>query len=122
MQGGLTLTSEGGAMHRSGMMGGTRMLIDTEGVPDVPVRGYGSTSRTNAWGKAVISDVNSYYRNKASIDLNQLGDNIEATVSVVQATLTEGAIGYRKFDVISGAKAMAAIKLADGSEPPFGAT
>ncbi|MBK0690416.1 PapC/FimD family outer membrane usher protein, partial [Klebsiella pneumoniae] len=55
-------------------------------------------------------------------DLNQLGDNIEATVSVVQATLTEGAIGYRKFDVISGAKAMAAIKLADGSEPPFGAT
>ncbi|STT52747.1 fimbrial protein SteB [Klebsiella pneumoniae] len=98
------------------------MLIDTEGVPDVPVRGYGSTSRTNAWGKAVISDVNSYYRNKASIDLNQLGDNIEATVSVVQATLTEGAIGYRKFDVISGAKAMAAIKLADGSEPPFGAT
>ncbi|MDI7126258.1 fimbria/pilus outer membrane usher protein, partial [Klebsiella pneumoniae] len=78
MQGGLTLTSEGGAMHRSGMMGGTRMLIDTEGVPDVPVRGYGSTSRTNAWGKAVISDVNSYYRNKASIDLNQLGDNIEA--------------------------------------------
>ncbi|MBH2669686.1 outer membrane usher protein [Serratia marcescens] len=121
-QGGMTLTAEGGALHRSGMAGGTRMLIDTQGVAGVPVRGYGRTSRTNVWGKAVIGDVNSYYRNKASIDLNQLGDNAEATKSVVQATLTEGAIGYRQFDVIAGAKAMAVIKLADGSEPPFGAT
>ncbi|CAM4155685.1 outer membrane usher protein [Serratia silvae] len=122
LQGGMTMTAEGGAAHRSGMPGSTRMLIDTQGVPNVPVRGYGSTSRTNLWGKAVIGDVNSYYRNKASIDLNQLGDNAEATNSVVQATLTEGAIGYRQFDVIAGEKAMAVIKLADGSEPPFGAT
>lgn len=122
MQGGMTLTANGAALHRAGTAGGTRMLIDTNGVPDVPVRGYGSTTNTNAWGKAVIGDVNSYYRNKASIDVNKLGDNAEATKSVVQATLTEGAIGYRQFDVIAGAKAMAVIKLADGSEPPFGAT
>ncbi|WP_273974754.1 MULTISPECIES: outer membrane usher protein [Serratia] len=121
-QGGMTLTPEGGALHRVGVTGGTRMLIDTDGVAGVPVRGYGRTSRTNVWGKAVIGDVNSYYRNRASIDLNQLGDNAEATQSVVQATLTEGAIGYRKFGVIAGEKAMAVIKLADGSEPPFGAT
>jgi outer membrane usher protein PapC len=121
-QGGVTLTREGGALHRGGVAGGTRMLLDTEGVSDVPVRGYGATSKTNAWGKAVVADVNSYYRNKASIDLNKLGDNAEATKSVVQATLTEGAIGYRKFGVIAGEKAMAVIKLADGSTPPFGAT
>ncbi|WP_418856576.1 outer membrane usher protein [Serratia marcescens] len=121
-QGGITLTAKGGALHRTGMPGGTRMLIDTNGVAGVPVRGYGSTSNTNAWGKAVIGDVNSYYRNKASIDLNKLGDNAEAINSVVQATLTEGAIGYRQFDVIVGEKAMAVIKLADGSEPPFGST
>ncbi|MDI3198246.1 outer membrane usher protein [Serratia ureilytica] len=122
MQGGMTMTASGGALHRSGMPGGTRMLIDTQGVADVPVRGYGSTTSTNVWGKAVIGDVNSYYRNKASIDVNKLGDNAEATKSVVQATLTEGAIGYRQFDVIAGEKAMAVIKLADGSQPPFGAT
>ncbi|HHU0708006.1 TPA: outer membrane usher protein [Serratia marcescens] len=122
MQGGMTMTASGGALHRSGMPGGTRMLIDTQGVSDVPVRGYGSTTNTNAWGKAVIGDVNSYYRNKASIDVNKLGDNAEATKSVVQATLTEGAIGYRQFEVIAGEKAMAVIKLADGSQPPFGAT
>ncbi len=122
MQGGMTMTANGGALHRAGVPGGTRMLIDTQGVADVPVRGYGNTTNTNAWGKAVIGDVNSYYRNRASIDVNKLGDNAEATKSVVQATLTEGAIGYRQFDVIAGEKAMAVIKLADGSEPPFGAT
>ncbi len=121
-QGGATLTAEGGALHRSGMPGSTRLLLDTGGVAGVPVRGYGSTVDTNRWGKAVVTDVNSYYRNKASIDLNKLGENAEATKSVVQATLTEGAIGYRKFDVIAGEKAMAVIRLADGSTPPFGAT
>ncbi|CAO95307.1 outer membrane usher protein [Erwinia tasmaniensis] len=121
-QGGATLTAEGGALHRGGMMGGSRMLLDTDGVAGVPVRGYGPTSKTNLWGKAVVADVNSYYRNKASIDLNKLGDKVEATRSVVQATLTEGAIGYRKFEVIAGEKAMAIIKLADGSTPPFGAS
>ncbi|WP_413714881.1 outer membrane usher protein [Serratia ureilytica] len=122
VQGGMTLTAEGGALHRSNMAGGTRLLLDTEGVAGVPVRGYGSPVATNRWGKAVVADVNSYYRNKASIDLDKLGDNAEATTSVVQATLTEGAIGYRKFAVIAGEKAMAVIKLADGGEPPFGAT
>lgn len=119
--GGMTLTAEGGALHRINMNGGTRLMIDTDGVSDVPVRGYGRISRTNIWGKTVIGDVNSYYRNKATIDLNQLGDKAEATTSVVQATLTEGAIGYRKFEVIAGDKAMAVIKLTDGSHPPFGA-
>ncbi|MBH3259030.1 outer membrane usher protein [Serratia marcescens] len=121
-QGGMTLTAEGGALHRSNMAGGTRLLLDTEGVAGVPVRGYGSAAATNRWGKAVVADVNSYYRNKASIDLDKLGDKAEATKSVVQVTLTEGAIGYRKFEVIAGEKAMAVIKLVDGSEPPFGAT
>ena len=103
----------------------TRAVVQgtlTEGVAGVPVRGYGSTVLTNRYGKAVVADVNSYYRNKASIDLNSLSDNVEATRSVAQATLTEGAIGYRKFEVIAGEKAMAIVKLADGSEPPFGAT
>ncbi|ETJ45520.1 Outer membrane usher protein papC, partial [human gut metagenome] len=53
--------------------------------------------------------------------LNNLPENAEATKSVVQATLTEGAIGYRKFAVISGEKAMAVLRLQDGSHPPFGA-
>lgn len=122
MQGGMTATAKGAALHRSGIQGGTRMLLDTDGVAGIPVKGYGSNTTTNRFGKAVVSDVTSYYRNRISIDLDTLPDNAEATKSVVQDTMTEGAIGYRKFDVVSGSKRMATLRMADGSFPPFGAT
>ncbi|MEO3990395.1 outer membrane usher protein [Pseudocitrobacter cyperus] len=121
LRGGATLTAQGGALHRVVTPGGTRLLVDAEGVSDVPVSGYGAQVKTNAFGKAVISDVNSYYRSQARIDLNNMPENAEATQSVVQATLTEGAIGYRHFSVISGEKAMAVIRMRNGDFPPFGA-
>lgn len=122
LAGGATATLQGAALHRGGMNGAARMLVDTDGVAAIPIRGYGSIVKTNAFGKAIVTDVSSYYRNQVSIDLNTLPDNAEATQSVVQSTLTEGAIGYRRFAVITGDKAMAVIRLADGSSPPFGAT
>ncbi|XMB51386.1 outer membrane usher protein [Pseudomonas fluorescens] len=121
-RGGGTLTSHGAALHRTNSMGGTRLMVDTGGVPDVPVRGYGSPTRSNAFGKAVIADLSSYQRTAASVDLESLPSNVEATQSVTQLTLTEGAIGYRALDVIAGEKAMAVLRLPDGSSPPFGAT
>lgn len=120
--GGLTMTPEGGAAHRSNARGGSRVLVDTAGVSGVPVKGFGASVKTNGFGKAVIADVNSYYRNPIRIDVDKLDDNADITRSVSQATLTEGAIGYRQFDVISGGKAMAFIRKADGSFPPFGAS
>jgi P pilus assembly protein, porin PapC len=122
LTGGLTVTPEGGAVHRSNTRGGSRVLVDTSGVSDVPVKGFGSTVRTNHFGKAVIADVNSYYRNQISVDVDKMNDNADVTRSVSQATLTEGAIGFRQFDVIAGGKTMAFIRLADGSYPPFGAS
>ncbi|SUX28055.1 Outer membrane usher protein papC precursor [Cedecea davisae] len=120
MKGGVTGTANGVALHRSGMPGGTRMMVDTGGASNVPVRGVGSSTYTNMFGKAVVSDVSSYYRNSLNVDLNELGNNVEATRSVVEGTLTEGAIGYRKFGIIEGQKGMAVIRLVDGSSPPFG--
>ncbi|WP_416186898.1 outer membrane usher protein [Enterobacter roggenkampii] len=121
MQGGLTATAQGAAAHRISAAGGTRMLVDTDGISDVPVRGYGGITHTNAFGKAIVGDVNSYYHNTINVDLDALPDNVDATRSVVEGTLTEGAIGYRRFGILAGEKAMAIIKLADGSTPPFGA-
>lgn len=120
-QGGFTFTPEGADMHRVSTLGGTRLLVDTDGVQNIPVQGRGATVESNIFGKAVIPDVNSYYRNKVKIDLNKLPDDAEVADSVVQATLTEGAIGYRKFEVVSGKKMMVVIRQEDGSYPPFGA-
>lgn len=120
--GGITITPQGAALHRVNVPGGTRLMVDTGGVSGVPVSGNGSPIKSNIFGKAVIADVNSYYRNTAQINVNDLGDNVEAVTSVVQDTLTDGAIGYRKFEVIAGRKLMAVIKKADGNSPPFGST
>lgn len=121
-QGGITATAQGAALHRTNFAGGTRLMVDTEGVSGVPVQGNGAVTYTNYFGKAVIADVNSYYRNQASIDINKLADNVEAERPITQVTLTEGAIGYRTFGVITGQKLMAVIRRADGSFPPFGAS
>jgi outer membrane usher protein PapC len=69
----------------------------------------------------VVTDISSYYRNTTSVDLNRLPDDMEATRSVVESALTEGAIGYRKFEVLKGARVFAVLNLADSSNPPFGA-
>ncbi|MFP3340446.1 hypothetical protein R0J91_20870, partial [Micrococcus sp. SIMBA_131] len=63
----------------------------------------------------------SYYRSNINIDLDEIPDDVEATRSVVEDTLTKGAIGYRKFGILAGQKGMAVVKLKDGSVPPFGA-
>ncbi|MDC7872094.1 hypothetical protein TH60_21630 [Pantoea ananatis] len=96
-------------------------MVDTDGVSGLHVSGYGNPTITNFFGKAVVADVDSYYRNRVSIDINELPDNINVTKSIVEDTLTEGAIGYRKFGIIAGEKAMVKIRLRSGTFPPFGA-
>ncbi|EGT5661343.1 outer membrane usher protein [Cronobacter dublinensis subsp. dublinensis] len=122
LRGGMTATAKGAALHRANVMGGTRVLLDTGDAADIPVQGYANATTTNRFGKAVVTEVSDYSKNSLSIDINNLPENAEASASVVQATLTEGAIGYRKFNVISGIKAMAILRLADGTFPPFGAS
>lgn len=95
-------------------------MLDTDGVAGVPINN--GRAYSNRYGLAVISDVSSYYNVDTRIDVNQLSDDVEATRAVVQSTLTEGAIGYRHFEVVQGYKVLATIRLDDGSEPPFGAT
>lgn len=121
MQGGATLTANGGALHRVGVAGGTRLLVDVGSESGIPVSTYGTPVYTNVFGKAVIADVNNYYRNQVKIDITNLPDNAEALSSMAQATLTEGAIGYRRMEVLTGYKAVANLRLPNGDAPPFGA-
>ncbi|MEF7249300.1 fimbria/pilus outer membrane usher protein, partial [Escherichia coli] len=118
--GGATVTMKGAALHAGGMNGGTRLLVDTDGVGGVPVDG--GRVYTNRWGIGVVTDVSSYYRNTTSVDLNKLPEDMEATRSVVESVLTEGAIGYREFEVLKGSRLFAVLRLADNSHPPFGAS
>ncbi|MCV1409983.1 fimbria/pilus outer membrane usher protein [Escherichia coli] len=118
--GGATVTMKGAALHAGGMNGGTRLLVDTDGVGGVPVDG--GRVYTNRWGIGVVTDVSSYYRNTTSVDLNKLPEDMEATRSVVESVLTEGAIGYREFEVLKGSRLFAVLRMSDNSYPPFGAS
>ncbi|QWZ48825.1 outer membrane usher protein [Enterobacter bugandensis] len=122
LRGGMTATAHGAALHRSSKMGGTRMMVDAGEAADIPVQGYGSDVHTNMFGKAVVTDVSDYSKSILRLDLDHMPDNADASTSVEEDALTEGAIGYRKFNVVSGLKGMAVIRLSDGSYPPFGAT
>lgn len=120
LNGGATITAKGGALHSGGINGGTRMLVSTDGIANVPIDG--GFVKTNFWGKGVVPNVSSYYRNTISVDLNKLPDDMEATRSVVESALTEGAIGYREFEVLKGIRIFAILTMKDGSHPPFGSS
>ena len=118
--GGATLTAEGGALHAGGYNGGTRLMVDTDGVAGVPVDG--GRVHTNRWGVGVVTDISSYYRNSTAIDLNRLSDDVEARGAVVESALTDGAIGYRKFEVLKGQRLFVVLRMKNGKVPPFGAS
>ncbi|EJD6370839.1 fimbria/pilus outer membrane usher protein [Providencia rettgeri] len=123
LKGGLTVTPEGGALHRNtSINGGSRVLIDTNGIEGIPVRTGVTPIKTNRYGKAVITSIMDFNRNNLRIDINSIPDNAEALDSNQYATLTEGAIGYRKFNVIKGEKILGTISLENNSYPPFGSS
>ncbi|KAE9728702.1 fimbria/pilus outer membrane usher protein [Escherichia coli] len=118
--GGATITAKGAALHAGGTNGETRILVDTDGVGGVPVDG--GQINTNRWGIGVVTNVSSYFRNTTSVDLNKLPEDVEAPRPMVESVLTEGAIGYREFEVVKGSRLFAVLRLADNSYPPFGAS
>ncbi|MBQ0530762.1 fimbria/pilus outer membrane usher protein [Providencia rettgeri] len=119
INGGLTLTSKGAALHRSAH-GDTRLMVETPDVSGIPLDN--GVIKTNAFGLAVIPNVNSYRKSTASINTSQLPDDIESLDPSTDITLTKGAIGYRSLSVMKGHKLFVVFALSDGKHPPFGAS
>lgn len=118
---GFTVTPQGAAMHTQGSRGGSRILFDTAGSPDVPVQYSMTRVKSNRFGKAVLPVSNAYSRTRISIDHENLPSDTEVIRSTVQATLTEGAIGYRQFGIIRGHKGLVILRTNNGLVPPLGA-
>lgn len=119
---GLTVTAEGASIHRVGTMGGTRIMVDTDGARDVPVHSGGLPSVSNRHGVAVVTDVSHFYRQRTTIDVDTLGDDAEPIgAPIMMGSLTEGAIGYRHVEMLSGSKRMVVLTHPDGTPLPFAA-
>lgn len=123
LNGGVTATPQGAALHRGSSLGGTRVMIDTASASKVPVSSHGPSIRTNRYGKAVLVDVGSYYRIQNNIVVDELSDDVDVIGSPVRTmTLTEGSIGYQKFDMLSGSKRMVQLTQPNGKYVPMAAT
>lgn len=120
LQGGFTATARGAALHPGNGNGGTRLMVDTSPASDIPVNG--GEIVTNRWGKGVLTNQNSYYRLHTRIDVDRLPSGVEVQNPVNDDTLTEGAIGYHRFDVLKGWKGMVTIDRHGKLPPPFGAS
>ena len=120
LSGGITLTSEGGALHSGNTSGGTRVLVSTDGMKNIPVN---NNKKTNQWGYAVVSGVSSYAPTHLTLDVAHLPENAEiADSGIAQTAVTEGAIGYLHFSMKVGMKFGALIMLNNDTNPPLGAS
>ncbi|EMH4163955.1 fimbria/pilus outer membrane usher protein [Pluralibacter gergoviae] len=120
VRGGFTATRYGAALHNSqASMNTARVMVDTDGVPGVPLNGQ--IAHSNRFGIAVVPDIVSYHSVDTRIDVDAMDENIAATQAIATSTLTEGAIGYQHFSVAKGGKMMARMRLPNGDVPPFGA-
>ncbi|MBM2883130.1 fimbria/pilus outer membrane usher protein [Chromobacterium amazonense] len=114
------LLHAGGVSMSTASTGETRLLVDTDGVPGVPV--YGSAADTDRNGYAVLTGIGPYQSQDIRLDADNMPDTVEASAAVRRVVLTEGAVGKAAFPVKVGRKALLQVRLADGSVPPLGAT
>lgn len=120
IKGGFTATRHGAALHSSSMTSSTaRMMVDTDGVKDVPFNNQ--SAKTNSFGIGVLTDLTSYNNVDARIDVDKMNSDIETRKAITSTTLTEGAIGYAVFPVRQGERLMAILHTKEKTYPPFGA-
>ncbi|WP_199029210.1 fimbria/pilus outer membrane usher protein [Ralstonia sp. ASV6] len=120
LDGSLVATQYGIEPHAVGTNGDTRLLVSSDGVPDVAFSG--SQARTDARGYAVIGSVAPFNPYDARVNTNAM--SLETTVAnpVQRVVLTDGAIGFLRFDATHGSNALVALTLPSGKEVPFGAS
>lgn len=116
--GSVTATPHGAALHQSSIGNEPRLMLDTDGISDVSFNG--GNARTNSAGIAVLGSAPSYQTTDTRVDMSRLPDDTEVYTSMLQDTLTEGAIGYRKVRAVRGQHFLAQVHREDGTSLPLG--
>lgn len=118
--GSITATAHGISAHQNKSGNEPRIMIDTGDVSGVSLNN--NSAMTNRFGVAVVNGITSYQQSDVRVDVHSLPEDIEVYSTVIQKTLTEGAIGYREIRAVKGQQIMAIIRQKEGSFPPLGAS
>ncbi|RKF49453.1 fimbria/pilus outer membrane usher protein [Paraburkholderia fungorum] len=120
VDGSVVATRHGITPHANGANGDTRLLVSTDGVPNVALSG--SQARTNSAGYAVIGSVSPFDAFDARVNVNKLALDTQVTNPVQRLVLTDGSIGYVHFEAARGRNLLVALTRSDGRVAPFGAS
>lgn len=115
----LVVTRYGVTAHGNGSNGDTRLLVSTDGVPDVAFTGQ---ARTNSQGYTVMDGLPSFQAYEARVNMEKLPLKTEVTNPIQRLALTEGAIGYVNFAAAQGHNAYVELIQKNGQPVPFGAS
>jgi len=119
IDGSVVVTRFGVTPHGNGSNGDTRLLVSTDGVPDVAFSGQ---VRSNRAGYAVIDSLPAFQAYDARINMNKLPLDTDVGNPVRHLALTDGAIGYVNFAVERGRNAYLILTQDGNKDVPFGAS
>ncbi len=120
VDGSFVATRHGVAAHANGNAGDTRLLVSTDGVPDVPLSG--SFTRSNRQGYAVLDSISPYNVYDATVNVEKLPLETQVTNPIQRMVLTDGAIGFVKFNAARGRNLFLTLTEPGGKDVPFGAS
>lgn len=118
VNGSVTVTKHGAALHQRVYKDASRLMIDSGGVPGVLLNS--GSARTNRLGLTAVGNMENFAQSDIYVDVNNLPEDISVSDNVISQTLTKGAIGYAKISATQGDQISARIALPEGGYPPFG--
>ncbi|MBN3792478.1 fimbrial biogenesis outer membrane usher protein [Burkholderia sp. Ac-20353] len=120
VDGSFVATQHGVTAHANGNAGDTRLVVSTDGVPDVPLSG--SFARTNGRGYTVLDSISPYNVYDATVSVEKLPLDVQVTNPIQRMVLTDGAIGFVRFSAARGRNLFVTLADAAGNVLPFGAS
>ncbi|MBL3967711.1 fimbrial biogenesis outer membrane usher protein, partial [Burkholderia sp. KCJ3K979] len=120
VDGSFVATQYGVSAHANGNAGDTRLLVSTDGVPDVPLSG--TLTHTDSRGYAVLDGISPYNVYDATVNVEKLPLEVQVTNPIQRMVLTDGAIGFVKFSAARGSNLYLTLTDAAGKPLPFGAS
>ncbi|EFU1936875.1 fimbrial biogenesis outer membrane usher protein [Salmonella enterica] len=109
VRGGMTVHSGGVTLSQPLQLNGGNVLINTNGVEDVPVKGSTRIS-TDRFGYTVLTGLPAFQKSNVSLDIDRFNNSTETTDTDKRVIPARGSLVPVNFNVLSGARAMVTLR------------
>ncbi|HID4046687.1 TPA: fimbria/pilus outer membrane usher protein [Pluralibacter gergoviae] len=111
-----------GNLYATRELGESFVLVDTQGVPDVPVMlEHRPVGKTDSHGRLFLNDLRAYQENHINIDALHLGNDYRAPYTSQEAIPRRNGGAFTQFSVYRTRSLLLVARTADGKPVPFAA-